>query len=44
MKFNVYYEGFYVVEAESLEEALDTDRDEAEYEEWQNIRAEETEE
>lgn len=43
MEFKVYYKGFYIVEAESLGEALNTSRDDAEveYEEWQNVQAEE---
>lgn len=43
MKYKVYYEGFYIVEADSLEDALaETTRDDAEveYEEWENTAAE----
>lgn len=43
MKYKVYYEGFYVIEADSLDDALETNRDDAdvEFEEWENTRAEE---
>lgn len=43
MKVKVYYEGFYVIEADSLEEALETTRDDAEveYEEWENTEVDE---
>lgn len=43
MKVNVYYEGYYIIEAESLDEALETDRDDAEveFEEWENTWADE---
>ena len=39
----VYYEGFYIIEAESLEAALETSRDDAEveFEEWDNTEADE---
>lgn len=41
MKVKVYYEGYYIVEADSLEEALETNRDDAEVEceEWENTEA-----
>ena len=44
-KYKVYYEGWYIIEADSIEEALETDRDDAEveYEEWENTEAEELE-
>lgn len=43
MKVKVYYEGFYIIEADSFEEALGTSRDdtEVEYEEWKNTEADE---
>ena len=43
MKVKVYYEGYYIIEAESLDEALETDRDDAEveFEEWGNTAADE---
>lgn len=43
MKVKVYYEGFYIIEAESLEAAMETDRDDAEveFEEWSNTEADE---
>lgn len=44
-KYKVYYEGFYVIEADTEDEALDTSRDEYDviFEEWQNLKAEELE-
>ena len=44
-KYKVYYEGFYIVEADTKEEALDTVRSdyEVEFEEWENVEAEEVE-
>ena len=43
MKVKVYYEGFYIIEADSLDAALETDRDdeEVEYEEWEKSGADE---
>lgn len=43
MKVKVYYEGFYIIEADSLEAALETSRDdeEVEFEEWGNTEADE---
>lgn len=40
-KYKVYYEGFYIVETDTIDEALKTDRDdiEVEFEEWENIYA-----
>ena len=40
--YKVYYEGFYLIEAETIDEAMETCRDdyEAEYEEWENTKAE----
>lgn len=37
-KYKVYYSGWYIIEADSIDEALETDRDdvEVEYEEWEN--------
>lgn len=44
-KYKVCYEGWYIIEVDSIEEALETDRDnaEVEYEEWENTEAEEWE-
>lgn len=44
-KYKVFYEGFYIVEADTEEEALDTARSdyEVEFEEWENVKAEEVE-
>ena len=47
MKYKVYYSGWYIVEADSLHDAIyETDRDDAEvvFEEWENLGAEEWEE
>lgn len=43
MKVKVYYEGFYVIEAASLEAAMESSRDDAEveFEEWSNTEADE---
>ena len=43
MKVKVYYEGYYIIKAESLDEALETDRDDAEveFEEWEDTGADE---
>lgn len=40
-KYKVYYEGYYIVEADTIDEAIETSRDdyEAEYEEWENTDA-----
>lgn len=37
-KHKVYYSGWYIIEADNIDEALETDRDDAEveYEEWKN--------
>lgn len=37
-KYKVYYSGWYIIEADNIDEALETDRDDAEveYEEWEN--------
>ena len=37
-KYKVYYSGWYIIEADDIDEALETDRDDAEveYEEWEN--------
>lgn len=40
-KYRVSYSGWYIVEADSVEEALDSDRDYSEFEEWENTDAEE---
>lgn len=36
-KYKVLYSGFYIVEAETLEEAINSDKDLSEYEEYENI-------
>ena len=43
MTYKVHYEGFYIIEADSEEEALATNKDdyEVEYEEWTNTECEE---
>lgn len=43
MKVKVYYEGFYIIEADTLEAAMETSRDDAEveFEEWSNTEADE---
>ena len=35
-KYKVYYSGWYIVEADSSAEALETDRDDGLYEEYEN--------
>lgn len=46
MKYKVKYSGFYYIEADNKEEALESDRDDADvvYEEWENNSAEEVNE
>ena len=41
MKFKVFYSGWYIIEADTSDEALETSRDDAEveYEEWENDEA-----
>ena len=41
MKVKVYYEGFYIIEADSLEAAMESSRDDAEveFEQWSNTGA-----
>ena len=43
MRVKVYYEGYYIIEAESLDDAMETSRDDAEveFEEWRNTEADE---
>lgn len=43
-EYKVFYRGFYIIEADSIDEALETDRGDAEYEEWENEDAYELEE
>lgn len=45
MKVMVYYDGYYIIEAESIKQALETTREDAEveYEEWENTAAHEWE-
>ena len=40
MKYKVVYTGWYIIEADSIDEAMGTSRDdfEVEYEEWENVR------
>ena len=40
-KYKVYYTGWYVIEANTIDEACDTSRDdvEVEFEEWENFDA-----
>lgn len=40
-KYKVYYCGWYLIEADTIDEAVETDRDDAEvvYEEWENFDA-----
>lgn len=42
MRYKVNYKGFYIVEADSAKEAIETDRevDSLEYEEWENVGVE----
>lgn len=42
MRYKVLYNGYYIIEADSADEALETDRDDAdvEFEEWENTDAE----
>lgn len=42
MKCKVYYSGWFIVEADTIDEAVEIDRDDAEveYEEWENTGAE----
>ena len=42
--YKVFYRGFYIIEADSINEALETERDDAKYEEWENEDAYELEE
>ncbi len=43
--YKVYYRGYYYVEADSADEALETNRDDGDvrFEEWENYGAEEQE-
>lgn len=43
-EYKVFYHGFYIIEADNIDEALGTDRDDAKYEEWENEDAYELEE
>ncbi len=40
--YKVHYEGFYLIEADTIDEAMETSRDdyEVEFEEWENTDAE----
>lgn len=42
MLYRVYYSGSYVIQADSVDEALETSREdyEVEYDEWENTDAE----
>ena len=41
MRFKVYYNGFYIVESDSYESAVETNREDVEvtYEEWEKLIA-----
>lgn len=43
MRYKVYYKGFYFIEADSIDDAIETNKDDfdVEYEEWENVNAEE---
>ena len=38
-EYKVYYSGWYIVEADTIDEAIETDRDDGIYEEWENTDA-----
>ncbi len=40
--YKVTYEGFYLIESDSIDEAIETDRDDyaVEFEQWENTDAE----
>lgn len=38
-KYKVYYSGWYIIEADTIDEAIETDRDDCIYEEWENTDA-----
>lgn len=38
-RYKVFYSGWYIIEAYDIDEAVDSDRDEGEYEEWENTCA-----
>lgn len=35
-KWKVSYSGWYIIEADTFDEAIESDRDDAMYEEWEN--------
>lgn len=35
-KYKVFYRDYYIVEANSVDEALEAEKDDAEYKEWEN--------
>ena len=37
--YKVYYHGYYIVEADTKEDAADSHRDDGSYEEWENYDA-----
>ena len=41
-KYKVFYEGYYIIEADTIDEALETSRDDygVEFEEWENTDVE----
>ena len=41
-KYKVFYEGYYIIEADTIDEALESSRDdyEVDFEEWENEYAE----
>lgn len=44
-QYKVFYKGYYIVEADDVDDAMNTDRDDygVDFEEWENIYAEEVE-
>lgn len=41
--YKVFYSGWYIIEADDINEAVDSCRDDGEYEEWENTDAVEIE-
>lgn len=39
MKYKVYYTGWYIVEADDIDEAVESEREEGIYEVWENTDA-----
>lgn len=42
-KFRIHYQGYYIIEAKNKTEALEKDKEEAIYEEWERTRIKEIE-